>query len=451
MKLNISNLDWNNATVLEFKYIYALALMVQERTNDIGINTLYLLQETSNYNLLRFSIDEYEPCGFFRYKQLYDIYMITIYLGRVVYFNPDTLNNSNFKNGKRIGHFGYSVEDLSEIAHFDFYKNPLVPNQRLTYYDRFLKPLYLVLKEYKKIWINQFFAKDGISLYVSENLEENARTIKHGIEQPLVGQDYLDFFSLSHAKNNEDEITCNNYTAKHDLAVVGGIMKSSYAYIDSRGYIKEEDNRQIHDDDYFTNYDGLKFLYYATMPETQIYCTCPLLKGVPYQLYLYACTYPLKDLHTRFAEICGQNNKNLISESLTYENPPYNLHFPYGNYFLLDSGTTTHTFNTFDIELPEKFPYSESIFSNYPLEEFGSYLNYIQADYVPYSYDRTLWEYYRDTPTRSDDGQRELREGAELKYIGPHAPFNNYLRTGCIIEWWYKPLLIVDYSSKFSF
>ena len=50
--------------------------------------------------------------------------------------------------------YGFSLQDMCEIADFDFFKHPFIPGQPLDYYEIFLKPLHDVLASYKKIWTN---------------------------------------------------------------------------------------------------------------------------------------------------------------------------------------------------------------------------------------------------------------------------------------------------------
>ena len=70
--------------------------------------------------------------------------------------------------------YGYSLQDMCDIANFDFFSNPFIPGQPLDYYSKFLKPLHDVLASYKKFWTNAFIGQrqtyskciDGINLPV---------------------------------------------------------------------------------------------------------------------------------------------------------------------------------------------------------------------------------------------------------------------------------------------
>lgn len=51
---------------------------------------------------------------------------------------------------------GYSLEDLCEIANFDFFANPFIPGQPIKYYEKFLKPIHDVLAALKYVYHTSF-------------------------------------------------------------------------------------------------------------------------------------------------------------------------------------------------------------------------------------------------------------------------------------------------------
>lgn len=466
MKLKIENLNWDTANVFEFKYIYYLALMVYERSFKVGI--------------LTWNMSEYEPGGFFRFSQLHNIYRMVIQLGKYYYFNPNNLDDKYFKNGKNVKYFGYTVKELSEIANFDFYHNPLVPGQRLDYYNKFLKPLYLCLKEFKKIWVNAFFGSDETIMYFGENKSRSnglsvtpTKEVNH-IIQPLTGQDFLDYYTFENAKTHEVQLCCNNSREGYRTSLqghstfLGGVMQAHYRYFYSFGYYKTklEGGDWVtngHELDYARNYEGIQFDYYATIPSAHIQCPIPLQKGCSYNLYMYSCTYNFVNLNSylnQFYSVSGAPNyrdfwepENAPGEQAyrDLKRLPAIIQLPFGNYYETDSGTITDNFNTFNISLPTKYPFDETVYDNLPIKYLCNGISFQQYEQVDYdnSYDPTLWTPNGSTPEYSDDDDhRPLSPGRYLAYV-PAQPQTSYKT--CYVQCWYKPLLVVDYSSKFTY
>lgn len=463
MKLKIENLNWNNANVFEFKYIYYLALMTYERSFKVGINVLP-----------GWKLSDYEPCGLFRFKQLHDIYRIVIQLGKYYYFNPNNLNDRYFKNGKNVKYFGYTVKELSEIADFDFYSYPLLPGQRLDYYNKFLKPLYLCLKEFKKIWVNAFIGSDETKMYYGENRSYGGRhpikEVNH-ITQQLTGQDYLDYYSFEGAKSREAEFCCNNSrpgytkTLNGHSTFLGGVVNGWYRYFYSFGYYKTKWNgiswvTNGHELDYAQNFQGIQFSYYSTIPSATIQCPIPLQKNCPYNLYMYSFTYDLSTVNTylnQFYSVSGEPNyrdfwepENAPGEEgyRDLKTLPAIIKLPFGNYFQTDSGIISANFNTFNISLPTKYPFDQTAFNDIPAEYICNNGTYQQVDYTN-SYDTNIWQATGATPEYSDDDDhRPLDPGVYLGYI-PDQPYTSYKR--CRIQCWYKPLLVVSYEGLFNY
>ena len=136
MKLNLNNLDWDKATVLDGRYIYYLYLMCEERLSHAGIKR-------------HISAQIFEPFGPFRYEEIKVIYDFTMYMARYVYLNNNVLNESNYSHGNLTRVLHFTSKDLFELTDFDFEFNPLIPGQLLSFYDKFLKPLYVILSQFK--------------------------------------------------------------------------------------------------------------------------------------------------------------------------------------------------------------------------------------------------------------------------------------------------------------
>ena len=223
MTIDFTNLNWNTATVLDGRYIYYLAMMVHERSTQLGF-------VFSNF---KFNINEYSPTGIFRYNQLHQIYIATLELGQSFYFNSNNLTQNSFKNHKLRRFLNYTLSQLSDIADFDFFDNPLIPNQRLDFYNKFLKPLYLLLKEYKKICFNKFYEFSTISgYYASDTTFPNATDLSgniitneiNHIEQKLDGPNLISHYSFQNLKDREER---DNFHG-NIYGVVGGLVAAKY-------------------------------------------------------------------------------------------------------------------------------------------------------------------------------------------------------------------------------
>ena len=230
MKIDYSNLDWNNAKVTDGRYLYYLAMMLYERTNLIGYNKSNFVYAQKSIN---FNISNYTPEGIFRFSDLYEIYKATIKIGLHVYFNQSNLT-SGFENKRLRKPLGSDLNQLCEIANFDFYQNPLIPNQRLDYYDKFLKPLYTLLKSYKKIYIN-CFNRTGIGFKSNASFIP-PKVIKNNIEQDMAGPEWLQYQNLDYLISSE--ISASIPWEAGDL--VGGYCQANYVKSYWFGYLKDD-------------------------------------------------------------------------------------------------------------------------------------------------------------------------------------------------------------------
>ena len=102
--LNQSSLNWNNANVFEYKYIYYLARMVEERYIKIGIpNRSYIDTREANFytsdlTQCAWDFNKFFPFGILDFHQLQMLYSMMIFLGTHVYFNEDNLDENNWVN-----------------------------------------------------------------------------------------------------------------------------------------------------------------------------------------------------------------------------------------------------------------------------------------------------------------------------------------------------------------
>ena len=110
-KLNYDykELDWSKANIFEFKYIWYLARMIQERYIGLGILPLISWPKSSNYIedndvtgslSTTWNISRFSPNGILSWEQMQMIYNSTMYLGLYVYYKDGNLSSSNYKDGQ---------------------------------------------------------------------------------------------------------------------------------------------------------------------------------------------------------------------------------------------------------------------------------------------------------------------------------------------------------------
>lgn len=162
MKLNLdtSNLDWEKATVKDYRYIHHLMLMIHERWTKLGMTSAGFTSYprtpafVSSSIGIAFKMNRYSPNGFLTWDQLSSIYHAMIYLASCVYMNPNNLNERFWVNGNNTKWIFHSLEDINSIAGFDFSTHPFIPGQPIEYYSQFLLPIKKVLASFNKIPIS---------------------------------------------------------------------------------------------------------------------------------------------------------------------------------------------------------------------------------------------------------------------------------------------------------
>jgi hypothetical protein len=160
LDLDTTNLNWENATVRDYRYIHHLMMMIHERWTKLGMSPSGYTNSTNDsprpcgnleYGELAFNLHRYSPGGLLTWDQLSSIYHAMIYLGIHAYFNEKNFNEKNWKNGDNKKLYYFSLQDMCDIADFDFFSNPFIPGQPIDYYSKFLYPIKKVLSAYKKI------------------------------------------------------------------------------------------------------------------------------------------------------------------------------------------------------------------------------------------------------------------------------------------------------------
>ena len=82
--LNTKNLDWDKATVRDYRYIHHLMLMIHERWTKLGMSPSGFPTNGSvciSEKAIGFSLTRYAPCGLLTWDQLVSIYHAMVYLG----------------------------------------------------------------------------------------------------------------------------------------------------------------------------------------------------------------------------------------------------------------------------------------------------------------------------------------------------------------------------------
>lgn len=163
---NFDKLDWDNANILDWRYLNYLQRMIHERYIKIGcapcdfpdfaLNNVFKNFAGVEFekNLIVWCPQRFSPGGFITWKQIQMIYNMTLFLATHVYLNEDNLKEENFENGDLKTFLSYTMPQLIELTGFDFYEHPFIPGQPILYYNKFLKPLKIILSNLKKIWSN---------------------------------------------------------------------------------------------------------------------------------------------------------------------------------------------------------------------------------------------------------------------------------------------------------
>lgn len=106
LKYDDKNLDWSKANIFEFKYIWYLARMVQERSIGIGLIPGEINYSSSSVDYgdtdtfsPTWNISVFNPNGLLTWEHLQMIYNMTMYLGIYVFYKDGNLSNANYLDG----------------------------------------------------------------------------------------------------------------------------------------------------------------------------------------------------------------------------------------------------------------------------------------------------------------------------------------------------------------
>ena len=106
LKYDDKNLDWNNPSIFDFRYIWYLARMVQERSIGIGLipgevnySNSYVDYGNTDTFSPTWNISVFNPNGLLTWEHLQMIYNMTMYLGIYVFYKDGNLSNANYLDG----------------------------------------------------------------------------------------------------------------------------------------------------------------------------------------------------------------------------------------------------------------------------------------------------------------------------------------------------------------
>lgn len=278
LNLNTDNLNWDEVNIFDYRYIHHLMLMVQERYIGIGLPSVetsehYPIPNTSE-SIQYWNFSKWTPNGLLTWDQLQSIYSATFFLAQYVYINPDNFNTNNFKNHSLRKFLGYSLQQLCDIANFDFFKNPFIPGQRLDYYTKFLLPLKKILSELKYLYTDAFKYDDEDNFIIKSNIylpEKDGYTID--------GPDKIDY--LQNFDNFISQMNDHGYKEYSDSVLLGYQVSFQYIRDIWYGYDYSQDGK---------NYDGWVYKNAAYKDENTLTTVGRYTPGLEYKAYLYSTT-----------------------------------------------------------------------------------------------------------------------------------------------------------------
>lgn len=398
--LDTSNLNWNKATINDYRYIHHLMMMAYERWTKLGAFT-----NGSNYsNFLPFKLNRYSPFGILTWDQLSSIYHAMTYLGTYVYLNEKNLNEKYWKNGDNRKWIFYSLQDMCDIAEFDFFAHPFIPGQPLEYYSQFLLPIKKVLASYKKIATSRFITKYTSAISFSESG-------KHGAF-PIPTYTYTDEYGVSRSP------TIDGYELINYLADKDNWLKYAKRYYN-----------QLKNEEAFTNFDGEKV---------------GVGTSSPYLGYQYTVT----TLYSLYTNRDGNDGNNRMDHGLVYSS----LLVSFGNLFKSITkfipGTSykiylLHTSKNSTYPTYLNSPWSNLIeVRNGVVKENGEIVEYIELPEidVPMTLANSeVGKYYSEKKVLNENGFANVTD--RKTKAAKNERFSAF----------YKPLIVLDYSSYFNY
>lgn len=279
LNLNTSSLNWEKANVFDYRYIYHLMLMINERYTKVGIhekNTYYPAIPNEYANRQEWNFAKWSPNGILTWDQLQSIYSTTFFLAQYVYINPNNFNEEAFEKRSLKLFPGFSLQQLCEISNFDFFKNPFIPGQRLDYYNKFLLPLKKILAELKFIYTDAFVFSSEENLFKKFRIELPEKIVD-GEAYTISGPDELEY--LQNFENFKSSKTENYYSSDTLLGYQIGLQ---YVYDTWYRYNTGEEE----------NYSGWKYTGAAFKDKLNLLTYAKYKSGVEFKSYLISTTSP---------------------------------------------------------------------------------------------------------------------------------------------------------------
>jgi hypothetical protein len=304
--LNTKNLDWDKATVRDYRYIHHLMMMVHERWTKLGMSPSGFSGSNGSIcvgeKAIGFSLIRYAPGGLLTWDQLVSIYHAMVYLGLYCYINPKNLNEKYWKNGDNRKLICFSVNDMCEIAEFDFHAHPFIPGQPLDYYSQFLYPIKKVLAEYKLIGSNLYLMRDTAGVWQYATTNKNSinplPTIKkNNTEYAYAGYDKINFMNnKSNWRNGFEEYT-EKVLKNGESSTYSGVKNVPQPNPAILGYTYTVNTQYEKVNDYAGPYAGNwrvesgKMIYSVGMHFGNWFKLInPFPAGTPYKIYMYHIT-----------------------------------------------------------------------------------------------------------------------------------------------------------------
>ena len=381
MKINFetADLDWNKATVRDYRYIHHLMMMIHERWTKLGMSpsgyakiNSFIPCSSLGYGQLAFNLCRYSPGGILTWDQLSSIYHAMLYLGIHAYFNEKNLDEKYWENGDNKKLYYFSLQDMCEIAEFDFFSHPFIPGQPIDYYSQFLFPIKKVLSAYKKVASMHFIMPNPtysltpfINGIYSWDSNPNGAFVpvptkniigKDGVERTYryEGGDLIDFFSNADNYINKIKEYYNFYKNGGEWKTANPQNVNTNCPPHLLGYeytvtTKYETSNDYNRSDSYTIASGLVFNSYSVIFGNNFKCAELWPAGSTYDIYLCHTTYYPKNL------IYSSSSENLVPK---YFNSPWPMVFKAKTGTVPENNILETWIELPDWNLPKDYPFS---------------------------------------------------------------------------------------------
>lgn len=294
MKLkNTNELNWEEANILDYRYINHLTKMITERSVGIGwmpkssVSQAWVQSYTNVFNFL-WTPERFSPGGFITWEQISQIYSMTMFLATYVYMNENNFKEENFVNGDLRRHLGYSIEDLCNIADFDWFSNPCLPGQPIIYYSKFLHPLKKVLSSLKKVWSNRAYTSDRSPVCYGNysSLPNSFYSSKNGVT--VSGKDKYE--ELKDYDKIIEMIKETIYGSKYSSFKKSTSSGALYSFLTVSYIFGTWDSEYGSEESKYENFDTWFYSFYSVKNTGRFIWNSYFKPGSSYSTYLYSTT-----------------------------------------------------------------------------------------------------------------------------------------------------------------